>query len=64
MNKLKINGNEVTNPLTVQRFQELVQEDRDIMEEAEISLDEIMDTSAIECAREALEEMEEEDFDY
>lgn len=63
MNKLKINGYEVTNPMTVQRFQELVQEDRDIMEEAEISLDEIMETCAIEAAREALDEMEEDFFD-
>ena len=41
--KLVINGTEVKNPTALEKFQELVQEDRDIMDEAEISLDEILE---------------------
>lgn len=58
MNKLRLNGIEITDPSTIQRFQELVQEDRDIMEESTISLEEILE------ARNLLSSLEEEDFGY
>lgn len=41
--KLKVNGQKVTDPTALEKFQALVQEDRDIMDEAEISLDELLE---------------------
>ena len=58
MNKLRINGEEVINPRTIERFQELVQEDRDIMDEAEISLEEILE------AKNLLSSLEDDEFGY
>lgn len=58
MNKLRLNGIEITDPSTIKRFQELVQEDRDIMEESTITLEEILE------ARNLLSSLEEEDFGY
>lgn len=63
MNRLKINGVNVSDPMTIQRFQELVQEDRDIMDEATISLDELLLETDIEAAISALGNVKEEDFD-
>ena len=41
--KLKVNGIMISDLMMKQRFRELVEEDRDIMDEAEITLEEIMD---------------------